>query len=371
MSPATLNIRDEMVYGSNISICSVTIWEMAKLLKKTAKVSIRKKIAKDKSTVKRAKLGLARDKVKLLSNSVASSVSKPFGSKALPKLGPGRLGRVAWDATNPFHLPLPVTTGPYQVVRLTRTWTTSSGEQTLILGPFVSDAITGGRAEGWENAICLFNALPLSNAMNATSGVASRCLDVSSLGDGTTLVPSAFTVTLMNGNALQTTSGVIYMGRMNSCPTLANVSRTWQSFTDTFIANHSPRLLSAAKLAMGAVKCSAIPANMSALGNFSSFTSSTDSTFTWNGTTSGDLENGGFAPIVIVKPAGLTLTVMVTVELRIRFDPDHIASSTHVHHKAVPDTVWNDAIAAAVSAGHGVYDIAEAGVDVLDAVGHL
>lgn len=27
MSPASLNMRDEMVYGSNISVYSVTIWE--------------------------------------------------------------------------------------------------------------------------------------------------------------------------------------------------------------------------------------------------------------------------------------------------------------------------------------------------------
>lgn len=361
-----------MVYGSNISVCSVIIWEMAKMLKKAIKASLlRKKIARDKSIIKKVKGRLNSEKVKILTNSVTSSVRRPMGGHAPPlRISPLRLSKIAWDATNPYHLPLPVTTGPYQVARLTKVWTTESGLQTFILGPYVSDAITGGRAEGWENIICVANNSPLGTAMNATNCCQTYRLDVSSLGDGTTLCPSAFTVTVMNGNALQTTSGVVYMGRMNSCPTLANVSRTWQSFTDQFIAYHSPRLLSAGKLALSAVKCSALPSNISAISNFSSISTGSEGNFTWDGTTSGDFENGGFAPIVLSKPSGLTLTIQVTVEFRLRFDPDHIASSTHVHHKAVPDTFWNDAMAAGIAAGHGVYDIAEAGLDVADAVVH-
>jgi hypothetical protein len=344
---------------------------MAKSLKKVAKTSmLRKKITKDKSAVKRSKARLNQDRTKLLSTAVVSSVKKAWGSKPVPKMTPAKLARVAWDATNPFHLALPVTTGPYQVVRLTKAWTSPAGSTVTIFGPCVTDTQNGGRAESWENIIAVENVGPTSTSLNATSNCKIYTLPASSLAAGTTLVPSAFTVTVMNGNALQTTSGVCYMGRYSMCPTLGDSSRTWDTLGDNFIAFHAPRLLSASKLAMGAVRCSAVPSNMATLSNFSNMRIRTDEAITWNSVTAGDFELGGFSPIVFIKPNGLTLTYEVTVEFRLRFDPDSVASSTHVHHKAVPDTFWNDAMAAAINAGHGVYDIAEATLDVADAAVH-
>jgi hypothetical protein len=346
---------------------------MAKSVKKsmTSKLGLRKRIAKDKSVLKAAKVRLATDRGKALTTAVVSSVKKAMGSRDL-RSRPGAVGKLAWDATNKFHLPLPMSTGPYSVIRVTKVITTDTNATRTLFGPMVSDNVTGGRSESWENVIAVENAGALSTALNAASGTRQYTLSLPSMGDGTTLVPSAFTVTVMNGNALQTTSGVCYMGRMNSCPTLADSTRTWDSLGDLFVSYHSPRLLSASKLALGAVRCNAIPSNMSALQNFSSIsTSRTDGTFTWNGTTSGDIEHGGFAPIVFIKPAGLILTFQVVVEFRIRFDPDNVASSTHIHHKPVSDTFWNDAVAAAVSAGHGVYDVAEVAVDAADAIAHI
>lgn len=202
--------------------------------------------------------------------------------------------------------------------------------------------------------------------INGTSNARSTTVDLGGLGDSATLVPSALSVQIMCPTALQTASGIIYAGVMNTQAQLGGRSETWDSYMNKFVQFQSPRLLAASKLALRGVQISSYPLNMAEVSKFTSLDKAGDYDFAWS---QDWYESTGWAPIIIYNPQGATLELLITVEYRVRFDLDHPASASHKHHPIASDGVWDKMVRQASSLGHGVMDIADVVANAGMAVG--
>lgn len=224
----------------------------------------------------------------------------------------------------------------------------------------------------WTN-ICAVRAPAASTApMNDPSNcqlITVPGIDGPTLGNATTLVPSAMTIQMMNPEALNDTTGIIYAGVMNQVPQLGNSTRTWVDFAQDFVAFNKPRLVSAGKVTLAGCEADLVPMNMEALAHFSPLKSYKDSSdVTWNmlegssGTPpvlNFNSEFAGFSPFVIYNPNSVALQFLVTVEYRLRFDISHPASSTHEYHRPASLASWGNVIKTMCAMGNGVKDIAE------------
>lgn len=257
------------------------------------------------------------------------------------------------DAFHQSHLPLPRPTGPYTVIRTTQLITT--GSKLTILGPiFDRDNNRWSDLAGYS-----YND---GNTTPATANNIKRH-SFSTMGDGTwngaQIVPAAFSVQLMNPGALQTTTGIIYAGRIRTSWKISeNLTAAGTASANQFISYNSPRLLSAAKLAFRGVQVDAVPFNMSEIANFTpiqNFTNNSD--FTASATTP---DFNGFAPIFFWNPNDISgLQFLVCCEWRVRFDPSNPAQASHTQHTHAPESVWMQALHTAEAMGNGVIDIAD------------
>lgn len=276
---------------------------------------------------------------------VGRSVAKPYGGITSTKYHPCH-----HDAFHHAHLPLPRAVGPYTVVRTTQVIT--SNKPLVILGPFYD------RAEGrWSDiAAAAFNNL--ANTVGAVNNVSlSKFAAISGNASwtGAQVTPAAYSVQIMNPNALQTTSGIVYIGRIRTALKLSEDRATAVSkLADLLVSYNNPRLCSAAKLAFRGVQVDAVPFNMSELANF---TVPDDPTFTQYGANSPNPY--GFAPIFVYNPNLINLQFLVCAEWRVRFDPSNPAQATHVHHPPASESAWAQAQHFAESIGNGVVDIAD------------
>lgn len=260
--------------------------------------------------------------------------------------------RNALCALTNAHLPLPRAVGPYTVTKVSRVF--QSGAEVTVFGTFRSWD-QGPDAETWSNVIALSSNLA-SNPVNAPNNCVRHCLPPAGL-ETCTLVPSAFSVQVMNPEALQTTNGVVYTGRARTMLKWHNASNTWRDLANDFVSYTNPRLCAAAKLAMRGVILDAAPFNMSALADFRSQVTLTDgATFSWNDTSF--VENEGFAPIVVYNPGGIGLQYIVTVEYRTRFPITHVATSSHKYHPPSTDAAFAAVQRTMEAEGHGARDIA-------------
>lgn len=280
----------------------------------------------------------------------AGSVPKrAFGSAGIPR------GLRGWDATCTQHLALPRATGPYTVVRTTRNVSTSAVFG--FAGAFADMNAAGvGALEHptWTN-ICFLEDAVLGpvNATNATR----RYVMPMDFGPGASVAPAAVTVQVLCPTALQTASGMLYLGRSHAQYDLAGDTRAWSELGDFFVSYMAPRMCSAAKLALRGVKMSSYPLDMSALADFRSLEQVEDTTFTWANSNRKAPE--GFAPLVVFNPNGAELNLLITIEWRVRFDLGNPAAASHRTHAPTTDAMWSKMSAAAHSMGHGVEDIVE------------
>ncbi|CAE7911198.1 unnamed protein product, partial [Symbiodinium necroappetens] len=219
-----------------------------------------------------------------------------------------------------------------------------------------SDTVGQLQAREWSQLIGY--SMPVLGAnITDTNAVAKHPLSASAGLINATLAPSAFSAQVMNPNALQTTSGILYGGRFHTVPEFDfGSSITGEEFASNFVSYNSPRLMSAGKLALRGVSIDAIPFNMSKLSDFCRL--STDA----SGATT--LSNDspffdGFAPLVVYNPSGVTIEYLVCVEWRCRFDATNPAQAGHVMHRPSTDNQWHAAIDHAMKIGNGVKDIAE------------
>jgi hypothetical protein len=323
--------------------------------------------------------------VQVLTPGTAAVTRKAFGTKKL-KLkkskktnGRSRVAKLVrcLDAKTPDHLGLPRPVGPYTVVRTTKLF--SSRKRFFLFAPFMHPGIAGGALGATPRWYSVCGIGPADQPSGDSDPMIHSSVDgtgnlkyqvITSPGQVTSAaecVPSALTVVVMNQNALQTTRGVIAMGRVNQQLNLSNSSDTYETIGQRFVSFYSPRLLTAPKLALQGVKCSAYPLDMNEYAEFMPIEDPGSGATTWGSTTL----PAALSPIVVYQPApngvawdtgdegnGVQLTYLVTVEWRVRFDPLNPATSSHAMHPPTSDSDMASLLGAMSSMGHGVEDVA-------------
>jgi len=263
-----------------------------------------------------------------------------------------------FDATLPHHLPLPRPVGPYITIRTTSI--VQNNHVACFIGAFSTEEGALARSR-WAN-VFMCASVNSGLAMNAVNNLQTFSYGTmtDAAWDYAHITPSAVTVQVMNPNALQTTNGIVYMGRLRTSTMLSQQGITWAEYFNNYVAYSQPRLCSAAKLAMRGVKVSAIPYNMAEMANFEARSGVANGNYTWDNTTiEGTLNPCGFAPICVYNPNQINLDYLITTEWRVRFDPSNPAMAGAVRHPASSDQFWSRALAALEAAGHGVVDIAD------------
>jgi len=303
------------------------------------------------------------------------TTTRAFGKNGNGRSKPGvregaKYGAHCLDAFHPSHLPLPRAIGGYTTIRLTTI--ISASDTTMCFAPYYLEST--GTQSGFEPL------LPVAAYGGGTGAIdtVTRVWDYPPLRNaglsGCTLVPAALSVQVMNPEALQTSTGIVYIGRMHTQPTLKATSQSWTDFATNFISYNNPRLCSAGKLALRGVQVDAVPFNMSVLSDFKGVMKISDisplSNFltTWDGLAPTDSsqvqvaragQNKGFAPIVVHNPEGVSLQYLVCTEYRVRFDPTNPAQASHVTHPVTSDQTWGRILRNMEAAGNGALDIAE------------
>jgi hypothetical protein len=170
------------------------------------------------------------------------------------------------------------------------------------------------------------------------------------------MVPAAFSVQIMNPNALQTTAGIVYSGRARQMIGLANKTITWNALAQELVSYSNPRLLSAGKLALRGVQTDAVPFDMNAMSDFQTRYQSLPGTYTNNDPAFGF---DAFAPIYVYNKEGINLQYLVCCEWRVRFDPSNPAYAANTYHQPSTLGYWDKLQQVASFIGNGVQDIAD------------
>ncbi len=264
----------------------------------------------------------------------------------------------AWNAFSPSHLALPRAVGEYTVTRGTRQISTT--DKLIIVGTFQRSQDDGGTPLGsgrnWSDVVAL-SCNNLALRANEIGWVNHKMpMLQSGLGAHCQVTPAACSVQIMNGNALQTTSGMLYIGKLKVQPLYAGSTETAQAIADNFVSYMAPRLCAAAKLALRGVHVDAHPLNMNRLSDFTQICRAfPDGTGAW----SNDLTPAGFTPIVIYNPDGVELNLLVCQEYRTRFELFNPACASHKYHPPSTDMDWAGMVKKAADLGSGALDIAD------------
>lgn len=262
----------------------------------------------------------------------------------------------AFNAFSRDHTPLPRAIGDYSVVRTTALINTA--HTTILFGPMLEMSTATVDGPKWRAILAMSGVAggtAISGASNAYNWAAPP-LNKAAWNE-CTLVPSALSVQVMNPEALQTTTGICYIGRCKSIPVLGGSSVTWDALAGELINYGSPTLTSAGKLAMSGVQVDAVPMDMSTLSAFKQRVTHSDGAITWGDQVE---QFAGFAPIFVHNPNGVALQYLVSCEWRVRFDPSEPAYATHRHHAPASLGFWDRALAYATDIGSGVLDITAA-----------
>ena len=254
------------------------------------------------------------------------------------------------DAFDPSHVPLPRAVGDYTVIRTTQVF--SANQQFHLLGPMKLNSLN----DTWTNVAAL-SAVNANTAIGATNN--SFRTSFSSMTSGSwadaRLTPAAFTVKIMNPEALQTTNGIIYVGRAKQMLNAGGSSRTWTELANELVSYSSPELCAAGRLALRGVKIDAVPYDMNSLADFRTLGTSSG-THTWS---NDSLLYDGFAPIFVYNPNNVELQIMVCCEWRVRFDPSNPAYASHTYHRPSTPGYWDRVQRIGSALGNGVMDLAE------------
>jgi len=298
-----------------------------------------------------------------LSQGVSGVTRRAFGADAARTLA---MCRRALNAKLPMHLALPRPVGPYCVVRTTATIITSAAchiFSPMMLRDNNNDSSNNPQWIAACGVSCVNPAGPMgTSSTHQENTILHRMAGVDALTGAAEVLPCAMTVNVMNAGSLQTTSGMTYMARVNQQLGLGGDQRPWYLFEEQAISYYSPRLMSAAKLALRGVTCDAYPLDMTDYSSFTrltpsaSITGENKQTFNWGQ----NVQPAGLTPIVFFNQGEFaSLTFLVTMEWRVRFDPGNPATAAHSFHGHTPDSVFSELIGDAASAGHGVKDIVE------------
>ena len=281
-----------------------------------------------------------------ITQSVALSVNNAFGDTAKPETIVKGL-----DAFDPSHVPLPRAVGDYTVIRTTQVF--SGNQRFHLLGPMKINSL----ADTWSNT-CALSADQDGIAIGFTNGTKRTTFSSMSTGSwaDARLTPAAFTVKLMNPEALQTTNGIIYLGRAKQMLNPAGSSRTWNELANELVSYSSPELCAAGRLALRGVKIDGVPYDMNSLADFRPLAQLDDGYFTW---ANDSVLFDGFAPIFVYNPNNVNLQFMVCCEWRVRFDPSNPAYASHTYHRPSTPGYWDRVQRIGSALGNGVMDLAE------------
>lgn len=289
---------------------------------------------------------------------VGRAVARAFGGTVARrgrKRG-GRRGGMAYscchhDAFHTSHLPLPRPTGPYTVIRTTQLVTSTA--PLMIFGPTWQQANSA-----WTNIMgygCIDQTKKWSDANNTFQYTFENMKNGS--WQAAQVTPAAFSVQLMNPNALQTTSGIVYAGRIRTAWKLTDNRETVGNVNaQEFISYNMPRLLAAAKLAFRGTQTDGVPFNMNRLSDFTV----QDQYNPQSLAASNNMPDfSGFNPQFYYNPNGINLQYLVCCEWRVRFDPSNPAQASHIQHVHSDESIWMKALHSAEALGNGVIDIAD------------
>jgi hypothetical protein len=287
------------------------------------------------------------------------------GSKRGSKKGRGGgrqrgFNHACWNAFAEPHLALPRAVAPYTIIRTTAIWNPATADQRrfALFGPSVN---VGADAGQWTNLYCIGTNAPLSSTRGATN--ASYQYGFGSMSsaswEAASVTPAAFSIQVLNKEALQNSTGMIYIGRCKNKVHIAegDNSASYQDLADDLVSYSNPRMCSAGKLALRGVHVDAVPNNMSELAKFTTVNQSDSKAITISDTNS--LHQEGFNPIFVYNPDAVELQVLVCCEWRVRFDPSNPAYAACRMHKPSSDATWASHMEQAVAMGNGVADIVE------------
>jgi len=273
----------------------------------------------------------------------------------------GKYQLACWDAFNPSHLALPRAVAPYVVIRTTKIYEPATTDRRILnlFGPCIRTTYDAGQ---WTSSFVLSTNKMMTDNLGVDDGVYRGAFDAMAAGSwsAASITPAAFSVQIMNPQALQSTSGMVYIGRCKNKVNLAEDTtplRTFQDVADDLISYSNPRLCAAGKLALRGVQVDAVPNNMSELAKFTTGDFKTSGPETLGQSTTRHFE--GFNPIFVYNPDAIPLQYLVCCEWRVRFDPSNPAYAACVSHKPTTDTRWWEHMEHAVRLGNGVIDIVE------------
>lgn len=196
------------------------------------------------------------------------------------------------------------------------------------------------RVRKWTNVVAIEDVVA-GNPINGGNNTAIHYADTLDVlaGDVGEMVPASMTVRVMNGEALQTTTGMIFMGRSPTSLALGGATITYDDLGSRLINTGKPKNISAARLALAPQKASAVPMNMNDLSEFSEIYKSTDigtpHTFDIN-----LFEPTGLSPLWVYNPNSVNLTYLVTVQWRVRLDVGNPMAGAHTYYPPSPPSSW-------------------------------
>ena len=268
-------------------------------------------------------------------------------------------GLDTWNAFSPSHLALPRAVGEYTVTRGTKQ--ISTNDKLIIVGTWQisgdNSVGTNGFGRNWSDVV----ALGCEDLTKSPAEIAWYPYKMAMLSDGlgshAQVTPSACSVQIMNGNALQTTSGMLYIGKLKVQPQYAGDNTSiGNMIADNFVSYMAPRLCSAGKLALRGIHVDAHPLNMNRLADFTQiYREFEQSTSSWPA----NLVPTGFTPIVIYNPDSVDLNLLICHEYRTRFELFNPACASHKYHPPTTDASWANMIKKAADLGSGALDIAD------------
>lgn len=298
-----------------------------------------------------------RNAASVLAQGAVAPPRRNFGSSAVVRK-PNRAALIkCLDARIPRTLGLPRAVGPYTVIRTTVLHPSSS--KFLMFCPFQTGVTSKTHWQMWCGAEAINADEPINGTATSPSIANAKpiIMPMDGLGGACEVVPAALTVQVMNPASLQNATGIFAMTRINQQLDIGGSSYSWDTLKGRCISFYSPRMLTGGKLALRGVKCSSYPLDMNEYSEFCPIHKST-SNFTWP---DGRVRPAALAPIVFMRDSdsAVELEFMVTIEWRVRFDPQNPATASHRHHDTLSDDAWNDVVRTMSSAGHGVEELSE------------
>jgi len=301
----------------------------------------------------------------------AAAVGKAFGggNGKKKKNGNGGTGNGGggtlrcWDAFNPAHLALPRAVAPYTIIRTTAIWNPSDTDENsrrfCLFAPTLDVSADAGQ---WTNIYAFSSNKLMTDVKSISSGIKQHAFVGMNTGSwkAASVTPSAFSVQIMNPEAMATSEGMVYIGRALNKVNMSesDLTETFQSVVDNLVSYGAPRLCSAGKLALRGVQVDSIPNNMSELARFSTLREHADGV-TFGLSTANVSHQEGFNPIFIYNPNQVKLQVLVCCEWRVRFDPSNPAYAACRMHAPSSDNTWYNTLRKGAEMGSAVVDIAE------------